>query len=90
MSQYDQHPVFSGRPVVVNPHPVVDRQPQQPSAAMPRRGVDGVLIAAIIGFLVLGVIAVLVGAYMLFALGATAVVIATIMALIPLPSSCSP
>jgi len=48
------------------------------------RRVDGVLVAAIIGFLLLGIVAVAVAGYLVVVLGSTAAAIATGMALVPL------
>lgn len=56
--------------------PVSDRQPM--------RRLDPVLVLAILGFLVLGAVAVVVAGYLLLAVGTTAAIVAFVMALVPL------
>ena len=68
------------QPVAVNPNPVFDHG----HSPVPPRRVDPALVFGVIGFIMLGIVAVLVAAYMLYALGPTAAVIASLMALVPL------
>lgn len=59
--------------------------PAQPGfATPPRRRSVGMLVLAVIGFVVLGVVALVVGLYLLAGLGPAGLVIGAIMALVPL------
>lgn len=67
-------------PVRANLQPI----PSGATGSLPRRMIDPVFVVAVVGFVLLGLIAVAVGGYLLAAVGTVAVVLAAIMALVPL------
>lgn len=69
------------RPVASNPTPVQYVHSQEPETA---RRMDPVVVLAVVGFIVLGVIALAVAAYLVYAIGAMAAAVAALMALVPL------
>ena len=77
-----RRPPEGWRPVAVNADPVEERAPA--ASGVPPRRIDAVLVFAIVGFVVLAVVAVIVGGYLVLALGTTATVVAALMALVPM------
>jgi len=74
-SQASEHPAANPQPVLHSTQPVLAGRP---------RGDNTVLVWAIVGYAVLSLIALMVTVYLLAFLGATAFVVAGILALVPL------
>ncbi len=71
----------SRRPVAANPAPVAFEASTVPE---PARRFDPVILVAIVGFIVLGVVGIAVASYLVYAVGPTAAIFAAVMALVPL------
>ncbi|WP_165070041.1 PrsW family intramembrane metalloprotease [Marisediminicola senii] len=72
------------RPVAANPHPVFADAPPAPPPAVPRRRGDPLIVLTVIGFVVVGAVAIGVAGYLLLAVGTVAAAVAFVMALVPL------
>lgn len=83
MSLYENPAGYPGtaRPVAPNPTPVTYVHSAEPESS---RRFDPIIVFWIVGFIVLGLIALGVAAYLIYAVGPMAAVVAAIMAMVPL------